>query len=52
MRALFREHSPNLKDGTYIFVAKQSIIDIPHTNLEKDFSKVIFRSYGFKENIK
>jgi len=50
MRALFYKHSSNLKDGTYIFVAKQSIIDISHTNLEKDFSKVIYRSYGFKEN--
>ncbi|MCD4668441.1 MAG: ribonuclease P protein component [Sulfurimonas sp.] len=50
LRALFCEHSNNLKDGTYIFVAKQSIIDIPHANLEKDFHKVIFRSYGFKEN--
>ncbi|MBC8237417.1 MAG: ribonuclease P protein component [Helicobacteraceae bacterium] len=51
LRALFLKHSANLKNGTYIFVAKQSIIEIPHANLEKDFEKVIFRSHAFKENI-
>ncbi|WP_415249895.1 ribonuclease P protein component [Sulfurimonas sp.] len=50
LRALFLEHSQTIKDGTYIFVAKQSIIDIPHPNLLKDFKKVIFRSQAFKEN--
>ncbi|WP_455757865.1 ribonuclease P protein component [Sulfurimonas sp.] len=50
LRALFCEYSSNLKDGTYVFVAKQSIIDIPHANLEKDFKKVISRSSAFKEN--
>ena len=47
LRALFCEYSKNLKDGTYIFVAKQSIIDTPHQNLEKDFVKVISRSKAF-----
>jgi ribonuclease P protein component len=50
LRALFCEHSDNLKDGTYIFVAKQSIVDIPHAKLEKDFKKIIFRSHAFKKN--
>ncbi|MEA3330660.1 MAG: ribonuclease P protein component [Campylobacterota bacterium] len=49
LRALFREHSNTLKDGTYIFVAKQSIIEIPSVNLEKDFQKIIYRSKAFKE---
>ncbi len=48
LRALFLQHSNSLKDGTYIFVAKQSIIDISHELLEKDFSKVIHRSKAFK----
>ena len=50
LRALFLAHSDNLKDGTYIFVAKQSIIEILHDDLEKDFKKIIFKSYAFKEN--
>ncbi len=49
LRALFCEYSSNLKDGTYIFVAKQAIIEATHANLENDFKKVIFRSYAFKE---
>jgi len=49
LRALFLKHSTHLKNGTYIFVAKQSIIEIPHSNLEKDFEKVISRSQAFKE---
>ena len=47
LRALFCEHSQNLKSGTYIFVAKQSIIEVPHDDLEKDFQKVLFRSKAF-----
>ena len=50
LRALFCEHSSTLKDGTYIFVAKQSIIEATHNNLEKDFKKIISRSKAFKEN--
>ena len=51
LRAIFCEYSNNLKDGTYIFVAKQSIIEIPHANLVKDFKKILSRSNAFKENI-
>ena len=50
LRALFLKHSTHLKNGTYIFVAKQSIIEISHTDLEKDFEKVIFRSKALREN--
>jgi len=49
LRSLFYEHSDLLKNGTYIFVAKQSIIDISHINLKKDFKKIISRSKAFKE---
>ena len=47
----FLKHSTHLKNGTYNFVAKQSIIEIPYSNLEKDFEKVISRSQAFKEKI-
>ena len=50
MRALFCKHSKNLKNGTYIFVAKQSLVESPAQNLEKDFKKVIFRSRAFLSN--
>jgi len=50
LRALFLKYSTHLKNGTYVFVAKQSIIEISHTDLEKDFEKVIFRSKALREN--
>ncbi|MCW8895961.1 MAG: ribonuclease P protein component [Sulfurimonas sp.] len=49
LRALFREFSPMLKDGTYIFVAKQSIIEITHEKLKNDFIKVLNRSNALKK---
>ncbi|MEA2099492.1 MAG: ribonuclease P protein component [Campylobacterota bacterium] len=49
LRALFYEHSTNLKDGTYIFVAKQALYDSTHQQLSKDFIKVLNRSKAFKE---
>lgn len=49
LRALFYENSTNLKDGTYIFVAKQALFDSTHKQLSKDFTKVISRSKAFKE---
>lgn len=48
LRALFYEYSPSLKDGTYIFVAKQSIIEISHQQLESDFKKILSKSKSFK----
>ncbi len=48
LRALFCEYSKSLKDGTYIFVAKQSINEISHQQLEKDFKKILSKSKSFK----
>ena len=41
MRALFREHSKNLKDGSYVFVAKVGLFDASHEKLQNDFIKVL-----------
>jgi ribonuclease P protein component len=41
LRALFREFSPSLKDGTYIFVAKQTINEVTYQKLKNDFEKVL-----------
>ncbi len=49
LRALFCTYSSLLKDGTYIFVAKQSINEISHQQLQNDFKKVLNRSKIFKE---
>lgn len=49
LRALFCEYSNNLQDGTYIFVAKQPIIEIPHKDLADDFKKIISRAKVLKE---
>ncbi|MBL0707976.1 MAG: ribonuclease P protein component [Sulfurimonas sp.] len=50
LRALFYKYSQKLKDGTYIFVAKQAINEISHKQLENDFKKVLNRSKSLKEN--
>ena len=50
LRALFYEYSSNLKDGTYIFVAKQALYDSTHQQLSKDFIKVITRAKAFEES--
>jgi len=47
---MFCEHSNNLKDGTYIFVAKQSLIEATYDKFKKDFKHVVSRSRAFKEN--
>jgi len=52
LRAIFLDYSNSLKDGIYIFVAKQSIIDTSHKQLMNDFHKVVKKSYAFKENQK
>ncbi|PHQ57957.1 MAG: ribonuclease P protein component [Sulfurimonas sp.] len=41
MRALFREYSPKLKDGSYVFVAKVGLFDTNHEKLQNDFIKVL-----------
>ncbi|MBU0720762.1 ribonuclease P protein component [bacterium] len=48
LRALFCEYSSSLKDGTYIFVAKQSIIESSHENIKNDFQKVLKNGKTFK----
>jgi ribonuclease P protein component len=44
LRALFREYSHSLKDGTYIFVAKAAIFDAPFEKLSNDFNKILNRA--------
>ncbi|MDA7817820.1 ribonuclease P protein component [Sulfurimonas sp.] len=48
MRALFRENSSLLKDGTYIFVAKVAIHETSYETLKKDFTKVLNRTKAIK----
>lgn len=43
LRALFVTYSSSLQEGTYIFVAKQTIIEISHQKLQDDFEKVLSR---------
>ena len=50
LRALFCEYSTSLKDGTYIFVAKQAINEVSHQQLEHDFKKILNKAKSFKEN--
>ncbi|MFA7610995.1 MAG: ribonuclease P protein component [Sulfurimonas sp.] len=49
LRALFHEFSPSLKDGTYIFVAKQSINEVTHQKLKNDFKKILNRLNTIKK---
>jgi len=41
MRAIFREYSHSLKDGSYVFVAKSAIFDISYENFNNEFKKVL-----------
>ena len=47
MRALFREHSDSLKDGTYIFVAKIGLFERSYEEFQHDFKKVLTRAKSF-----
>ncbi len=51
LRALFCKYSNSLQDGTYIFVAKQSINEVPHQQLELDFKKILTKSKSFKADL-
>lgn len=51
LRALFCKYSNFLQDGTYIFVAKQSINEVPHQQLELDFKKILTKSKSFKADL-
>ncbi len=48
LRAIFREYSNFLNDGTYIFVAKQDIIDIKFSKLKNDIDKALKRVGALK----
>ncbi|MDD5399817.1 MAG: ribonuclease P protein component [Sulfurimonas sp.] len=52
LRALFLEFSHLLKDGTYIFVAKQTISETTHQKLKNDFEKVLNRSNAINKELK
>ena len=49
LRALFLKYSPLLKNGTYIFVAKQSTPDYPSDKLDLEFKKVILKAKAFHD---
>ncbi len=49
LRAIFLQHSQNLKDGSYIFVAKQSLVESTHEKLQNDFKQIVKKSKAFKE---
>ncbi|MGE4420396.1 MAG: ribonuclease P protein component [Sulfurimonas sp.] len=51
LRALFLEFSPLLKDGTYIFVAKQAINDVTYKKLKNDFQKILNRLNALKKEL-
>lgn len=44
LRALFLKYSPQLQDGSYIFVAKQATPDYPSSKLDYEFQKVLSRA--------
>ena len=48
MRAIFREYSNSLKDGSYVFVAKVGLFESSYEKLQKDFLKVIKQSKTLK----
>ncbi|PLY14989.1 ribonuclease P protein component [Sulfurimonas sp. CVO] len=50
LRALFCEFSHSLKNGTYVFVAKQSINEATYQELKNDFEKVLNRSNAIEKN--
>jgi len=47
MRALFREHSNILKDGSYVFVAKVGLFEASPEKLQHDFIKVLKNAKTF-----
>jgi len=47
MRAIFREYSNSLKDGSYVFVAKVGLFDSSYEKLQNDFKKVLKNAKTF-----
>ncbi|MFK5938411.1 MAG: ribonuclease P protein component, partial [Sulfurimonas sp.] len=48
MRAMFREYSNTLKDGTYVFVAKIGLFDSSYEQLDNNFNKVLKQAKTLK----
>ncbi|NPA59740.1 MAG: ribonuclease P protein component [Epsilonproteobacteria bacterium] len=48
LRALFLTYSQKLNDATYIFVAKKSISETSHHQLDYDFKKILKKSKSFQ----
>ncbi|MBA1437988.1 MAG: ribonuclease P protein component [Epsilonproteobacteria bacterium] len=44
MRALFYQFSPQLKSGTYVFVAKAAMVEKSYQQLQSDFKRVLSRA--------
>jgi ribonuclease P protein component len=49
MRAIFREYSNILKDGTYVFVAKIGLFDSSYEQFNNNFKKVLKQARAMKE---
>lgn len=49
LRALFVKHSPTIKDGSYVFVAKLSTVQVSALQLENDFLKVLSKIKATKK---
>ena len=47
LRSLFVKYSSSLKDGSYVFVAKDSTAECPYEKLESEFKKVLSRAKTF-----
>jgi len=47
MRAIFREYSTSLKNGSYVFVAKVGLFDKSYEQLQQDFYKVLKNAKTF-----
>lgn len=50
LRALFREYSSLLNDGSYVFVAKTSLYESTYEKLKSDFEKILIKSKAIKND--
>ncbi len=49
MRALFIQNADKLKDGTYIFVAKEAINKVEFSKIEQDFRYILRKANALKK---
>jgi ribonuclease P protein component len=49
LRALFLSYESQLKNGQYIFVAKEGIDSVEFTKLQKDFFKILRNAHALKK---